>query len=136
MRYYLLTLIFLLIFCAKQGQDYIKPGVTTLSAVIQKEGTPIEKKKSQQNKLKDIVTFKHFSLQASGETVEAVFRDPESHEKSLQYWRHLYKNTKTKFTKVENQGHEEIWQLEIISEKTIITYNKSSNLVTGITKHE
>ena len=136
MKIYLLTLIVFMASCAKQGQEYIKPGITSLYAVILKEGSPEEVKKSQINKSRDIVSFKNFSLQAKGEKVEAVFRDPEKHETSLQYWRHLYKSRKTKFNKVENQGHEEIWQLEIPEEKTIITYNKSSNLVTGITRHE
>ena len=136
-----LTLImtFILTF-ASCSRDFkvarINPGSTYIADAIDILDEPEIRDASFSSKGSMLYIWNDVSLQVDkSEIVTAIHRTPASHEKSLQFWKHQYKELNTQFNKVSN-SQSNLWQFNIPEKGINVIYDERADIVTKVILYE
>jgi hypothetical protein len=128
---------FILIFtsCSRQFKiSRVTPGSTTIADAIEILSEPQLTDEFHVSSGTRLFIWKDVSLQVDKENrVQAIHRVPASHEESLQFWKHEYKNLNTHLKQISRS---DLWQLDIPSKGLNIIYNEKSDTVTKVILYE
>jgi hypothetical protein len=132
---FIMTFIFTFTSCSRQFKvSRIQPGSTYIADAIDLLDEPDVTDNSLAHTGTTLFIWKDISLQVDKEDrVQAVHRSPAAHEKSLQFWKHEYKELNTQFNKISTN---ELWQFNIPSRGINIIYDEKSDIVTKVILYE
>jgi hypothetical protein len=130
-----MTFIFTFASCSRQFKiSRIQPGSTYIADAIDILEEPDLTDESLAHRGTTLFIWKDISLQVDKEDViQAIHRTPASHEESLQFWKHEYKESSTQFNKISN---DHLWQFNIPGKGINVIYNEKSDIVTKVIYYE
>ncbi len=110
----------------------------TTSQLVAEKGEPSEKEATP---MKDVTIFKYDNnekYQVKGEIVTNKFRDPTTDERSLQYWKHKFKDCETTDMKIAEVTDDTIPESEFKCGKLglSVIYTEGSGFVSRVVEHE
>ena len=132
---FILFFIFTLSSCSRQfNLARIQPGKTHIAKAIDILDEPEITDNSLAHKGTTLFIWSDVSLQVDKEKlIQAVHRSPASHEKTLQFWKHEYKNINTEFQKTSSDN---LWQFNIPSKGISVIYDEKIDTVTKVIFYE
>ncbi len=130
-------IIFLLLFisCSRDNSgSQLKPGLTTLNSLFENHDEPLNVIPASRPD-QEIFVYENMSVQVDDQMVRAVYRNPASNEKNLQFWRHKYRTLEPSFKPVARTD-EQFWQLKYNQQGINIIYNSQLDEVVRIIEYE
>jgi hypothetical protein len=137
-NFLILILLFILgTSCSRERKvSRIIPGHTTINEALEWLDEPINVQTSGFATNEEVFIWKDLTIQVDRKIVKAVHRIPASHEKSLQYWRHEFKNEVSDLKKIDSQKGEELYQLKFPYKGIDVVYNSKADEVIKVVYYE
>src|SRR3989338_562978 len=128
-----LILLFSLILSASCTRERkvakIIPGHTTISEVLDWLDEPVNVRTSGFDSHEEVFVWDDLTVQVDRKIVKAIHRIQAGEEKSLQYWRHEFKQEQTNLQKIAFNKDEDIYQLNIPGRGINVVYNAKADQV-------
>jgi hypothetical protein len=129
--------------CAPQSTYKIEPGVTTVQELQQQLGQPESTNVPKARPEAKLMDFRQqdaraVQVQVEGEKVVGINREPEPHERTLQYWRHRWKGAEQRYEPVPgsmNAHGTPLFQLVATSHKMAIVYDSTNDRVVRVVRY-
>lgn len=116
-----------------QGIRDIHPGQTSLHEALQILSEPNSITQLEGRPDTQVFHWEEYSLQIENKLVQAIFRLPNSTEKSFLYWRHAYRHRPSSLVQLADS---EQWQFTIPQEGMAVIYDGKTDEVTKVVKYE
>lgn len=132
------TLLITFASCSRQYKiARVVAGDTYIADAIDILDSPTLTDKTYNDKGHTLYIWEDVSLQVNQEeVVTAIHRQPASHEKTLQFWKHQYKSENTQFNKVSSSGQSDLWQFNIPAQGINVIYDERIDTVTKVIFYE
>jgi hypothetical protein len=128
LKYLLLIICFTFLACGPQ-KTQSKKSFPSVSELISEEGSPESISENEIDMKSEMYNYGTTSYQVKDNQVHVKFKKPEDNEKSIQFWRHKFKDDKFEISVYEETEHTKNFKLINKSKGITLVFDESGRVL-------